>query len=119
MDVVEIPRVERAIARWGQAFLGRVFTHAELSLVGSAPAVAQRLAGRFAAKEAVMKALGTGWRGVSWREIEIASDTLGNPVVRLSGRAAAVAARQGIGAWAVSISHTKALATAMAVAERG
>jgi len=117
LDVVEVPRVERVIARWGEAFLGRVFTAAELHHVGSSPSVAQRLAGRFAAKEAVMKALGTGWRGVAWREIEIGTDDLGNPSVRLTGRAAEAASRQGIGAWAVSISHTRELATAVAIAE--
>ncbi|HLJ62069.1 MAG TPA: holo-ACP synthase [bacterium] len=117
LDVVEVPRVERVIARWGEAFLGRVFTAAELRHVGASPSVAQRLAGRFAAKEAVMKALGTGWRGVAWREIEIENDALGNPLVRLTGRAAEAALRRGIGSWAVSISHTRDLATAVVIAE--
>ncbi len=140
IDVIEVPRVERAVARWGEAFLGRVFTDAERRHAGTAPGAhpsslagagestdgrrvlgtpgaAQRLAGRFAAKEAVMKALGLGWRSMAWREIEIATDPLGKPVVHLSGRAAAAARRLGVGAWLVSISHTRRLAIAQALAE--
>jgi holo-[acyl-carrier protein] synthase len=117
VDVIEVPRVERAVARWGDAFLGRVFTDAERRHASQVPAAAQRLAGRFAAKEAVMKALGLGWQGLGWREIEIATDALGRPLVRLSGRAEAAAVRLGIAAWSVSISHTRALATAVVLGE--
>jgi holo-[acyl-carrier protein] synthase len=120
VDVVEVPRLERAVARWGEAFLGRVFTDGERAHAGASratPGAAQRLAGRFAAKEAVMKALGLGWRSMAWREIEIAADPLGKPVVRLSGRAAEAARRLGVGAWWVSISHTRDLAIAQALAE--
>jgi len=117
VDIVEVPRVERAVARWGEAFLGRVFTDAERRHAGPAPGAVQRLAGRFAAKEAVMKALGLGLRSMTWREIEIGTDPLGKPLVRLSGRAAAAAARLGADAWLVSISHTRALAVAQVVAE--
>jgi len=144
VDIVEVSRIERAVARWGEAFLGRVFTERERSHAGTsagahqaallrgapdspeasqaadvlaAPGAAQRLAGRFAAKEAVMKALGLGWRSMAWREIEIATDPLGKPVVALSGQAAAAARRLGVGAWMVSISHTRRLAIAQAVAE--
>jgi holo-[acyl-carrier protein] synthase len=114
IDVIEVPRVERAVARWGEAFLGRVFTERERAHAGTAP---QRLAGRFAAKEAVMKALGLGWRSMAWRDIEIAADLYGRPVVRLSGRAAEAARRLGVDAWMVSISHTRRLAIAQALAE--
>lgn len=117
VDIVEVPRVERAVTRWGDAFLGRVFTDAERRHAGSAPGAFQRLAGRFAAKEAVMKALGLGWRSMAWREIEIGTDALGKPLVRLSGRAAAAAARIGAGAWLVSISHTRRLAVAQVLAD--
>lgn len=117
VDIVEVPRVERAVTRWGDAFLGRVFTDAERRHAGSAPGAFQRLAGRFAAKEAVMKALGLGWRSMAWREIEIGTDALGKPLVRLSGRAAAAAARLGAGAWLVSISHTRRLAVAQVLAD--
>ncbi len=117
VDIIEIPRLERAIERWGEPFLRRVFTDVERRRAGGRPGAAQHLAGRFAAKEAVMKALGTGWRGLAWREIEIDADPRGNPVVRLSGRAARAASARGIAGLAVSISHTRALATALAVAE--
>lgn len=117
VDIIEVPRVERVVARWGDAFLGRVFTDAERRHAGPSPWTVQRLAGRFAAKEAVMKALGLGRRSMTWREIEIGTDTLGKPIVRLSGRAAAAAQRLGAGAWLVSISHTRRLAVAQVVAE--
>ncbi len=114
IDVIEVPRVERAVARWGEVFLARVFTAEERAHAGASP---QRLAGRFAAKEAVMKALGLGWRSMAWREIEIAVDPLGKPVVQLSGRAAVASRRLGVGGWLVSISHTHTLAIAQALAE--
>jgi len=117
IDIVEVARVERAVARWGEAFLDRVFTDQERAHAGGTALAAQRLAGRFAAKEAVMKALGLGLGSMAWREIEIATDAGGRPVVRLRGRAARAAARLGVGAWLVSISHTGRLAIAQALAE--
>src|SRR5207245_11510881 len=79
--------------------------------------LAERLAGRVAAKEAVMKALGIGRRGIGWQEIEITVDPMGKPEVRLTGRAAAMADRLGITAWRVAISHTRLVAIAQALAE--
>ncbi|HLY24175.1 MAG TPA: holo-ACP synthase [bacterium] len=117
VDVVEVDRIRRATARWGDGFLSRVFTAGERRHAGASRTSAERLAGRFAAKEAVMKALGLGWRRMAWREIEIEGDPLGRPVVRLTGRAAQVAADLGVQAWFVSISHTRDLAVAHAVAE--
>ncbi len=117
IDIVEVDRIRRAVARWGEAFLFRVFTPEELARGGASPAAAERLAGRFAAKEAVMKALGLGLREVGWQEIEITVGPLGKPGVRLTGRAAAVAARLGVQAWSVAISHTRLLAIAEALAE--
>jgi len=117
IDIIEVSRVERAAARWGDAFLGRVFTDRERMYAGTAPMSAQRLAGRFAAKEAVMKALGLGWGQMAWREIEVANDPSGKPSVHLSGRAADVARGLGVGAWSVSIAHTQDLAIAQALAE--
>ncbi|HEX6970726.1 MAG TPA: holo-ACP synthase, partial [Limnochordia bacterium] len=125
-----------ALERRGSRFARRILTGAELSAkpartagsasVGSAgrdetaPWTARQiewLAGRFAAKEAVMKALGTGWRaGVSWREIEIIRLPSGEPRVRLSGRAEAAARRRGVSAVWVSISHDRRQAIAQAVA---
>lgn len=118
IDIVEVDRIRRAVARWGDAFLCRVFTAGELARGGARPSgVAERLAGRFAAKEAVMKALGLGRRGVGWQEIEITTDALGKPGVRLTGRAAAVAERLGVRAWSIAISHTRLMAIAEALAE--
>ncbi len=117
IDVVEVDRIRRAVARWGEAFLYRVFTPEELERGNASPVAAERLAGRFAAKEAVMKALGLGRRGVGWQEIEITIDPLGKPGVRLTGRAAAVSDRLGVRAWRIAISHTRLLAIAEALAE--
>lgn len=117
IDVVEVDRIRRAVARWGEPFLFRVFTPDELTRGSASGAGAERLAGRFAAKEAVMKALGTGQQGIGWQEIEITIDPRGKPGVRLTGRAAAVADRLGIRAWSVAISHTRLLAIAQALAE--
>ncbi|MEE8174665.1 MAG: holo-ACP synthase, partial [Dehalococcoidia bacterium] len=92
VDIIEIARIERAIARWGEHFLRRVYTEAELELSHNrAPA----LAVRFAAKEAVMKTLGTGLVGISWQEIEILSNSQGKPWVRLQGRAQSQAWKLG------------------------
>jgi len=117
IDIVEVDRIRRAIARWGEAFLCRVFTPDELAGGGAPQGAAERLAGRFAAKEAVMKALGLGRQGVGWQEIEITVDPFGKPGVRLTGRAATVAERLGVRAWHVAISHTRLLAVAEALAE--
>lgn len=117
IDVIEVDRIRRATVRWGDGFLSRVFTAGERRHAGTVRVSAERLAGRFAAKEAVMKALGLGWRRMAWREIEIEGDPLGRPVVRLTGRAAQAAAELGVQAWFVSISHTRDLAVAHAVAE--
>lgn len=117
IDIVEVDRIRRAVARWGEGFLCRVFTPEELAKGSAAPATAERLAGRFAAKEAVMKALGIGRPGVGWREIEITIDPLGKPGVRLTGRAAIVADRLGVRAWRIAISHTRLMAIAEALAE--
>jgi holo-[acyl-carrier protein] synthase len=117
IDIVEVPRIERAVARWGEAFLARVFTDRERAHAASAPGAVQRLAGRFAAKEAVMKALGLGWRRMGWRDIEIGTDPLGKPVVVLRGEAAALASQLGITQWLVSISHTRQLAVAHVLAQ--
>ena len=116
VDLVEVGRVERALFRWGDAFARRVFTPAELERARAAPSRSMRLAARFAAKEAVMKALGLGWRTMGWREIEILHDPLGKPVVALHGRARAAAARQGVADVLVSLAHTRHLALASAIA---
>lgn len=113
IDAAEIARIAHAVERWGQRFLDRVYTPAEQRYCRGRP---QRLAGRFAAKEAISKVLGTGVRYVRWRELEILPDPRGKPVVLLSGRAAAVAERLGLGPISISITHTADLALAFAVA---
>lgn len=114
VDIVEIARVRAAVDRHGAGFRRRVFTDLEWQQCGrSYPS----LAGRFAAKEAVMKALGTG--GMAFRDIEIVRTPSGKPEVRLSGRMQRRAERLGVTGIEVSISHSRDNAVAMALAERG
>jgi holo-[acyl-carrier protein] synthase len=119
VDIVEVERIERAIARWGDAFVKRVYTPGEIDRASSPVALGQRLAARFAAKEAVMKALGVGWREMAWRDIEITNDTLGRPMVQLHGAARRIAEARGVSDVLVALSHTHAHAVANAVAVGG
>jgi holo-[acyl-carrier protein] synthase len=113
VDIVEIERVAGVVARWGGRFLERVYTAAELTYCrGRTP----ELAARFAGKEAIAKALGTGIRGLSWREMEILADPLGKPIVRLHGRAGQRALAIGLSQFAISLSHSRDFAVAMVVA---
>ena len=111
-DIVEIERIRRAIERWGDRFLNRVFTKNELSIYGRR---AHSLAASYASKEAVMKLLGTGNRGVAWREIETLYHPSGKPLIRLNGRAKKQAEMLGIKQIEVSLSHShdNAIATAI------
>ncbi len=102
------------MVRFGQRFLDRVYTKAELMLCKQK---VERLAVRFAGKEAVMKALGTGARGVGWRDIEILAKPSGEPTVSLYGRAAAAAGKLGMAEMAISLSHSRQYAVAVAVAD--
>jgi holo-[acyl-carrier protein] synthase len=113
IDLIEIARVEHAVQRHGERFLQRVFTPAELVEAGGSPA---SLAARFAAKEAVAKALGTGIGAVGWLEIEVLRPCDQPPTLHLSGAAARRAAELGLTDWAVSLSHTRELAIASVVA---
>ncbi|MBI2847797.1 MAG: holo-ACP synthase [Chloroflexi bacterium] len=115
VDIIEIGRVEKAIKRWGLRFLQRIYTEAELRLSYARPS---SLAARFAAKEAVMKTLGTGARGVSWREIEILSDSRGKPLVYLYGKALARANELGLGQLSISLSDSRQHAVAFVVGEK-
>lgn len=114
VDIIEIERIEQVVSRWGERFLHRIYTDAELSVSRKGNA----LAVRFAGKEAVMKVLGTGATGVGWREIEILPDRLGKPCVQLYGRARTRAAELGLGEIAISLSHSREYAVASALAER-
>ncbi len=112
VDMIEIERIRAAIERHGQRFLTRVFTSQELYEVGEQPA---SLAARFAAKEAVSKALGSGIGLVAWQEIEILRGPSREPLLRLHGMAGQLALQLGIHAWSLSLSHTHEHAIAMVV----
>ena len=114
VDVIEIHRVKDVAERYGDRFLGRIYTEGELAYCrGRAP----QLAARFAAKEAVMKALGTGTRGVRWRDIEVVRHPGGPPTVRLHGSALSRAERIGLRHLALSLSHSREYAVASVVGE--
>jgi holo-[acyl-carrier protein] synthase len=113
IDMIEISRVEDGIAKFGERFLNRFFTAGERSDCNDQ---AHRLAARFAAKEAVAKALGTGIGTVGWRDIEIRGGEAGRPTLLLHGAAAETSAALGLTQWDVSLSHTSTDASAVAVA---
>jgi len=115
IDMVEIARIERAIARWGEGFLHRVYTDAELRLYHKKPS---SLAARFAGKEAVIKALGAPNKSLGgWKEIEILSDPSGKPLVHLYGKTQNQVNRLGLNGLAISLSHSKEYAIAIAAGE--
>ncbi|NQU75942.1 MAG: holo-ACP synthase [Planctomycetes bacterium] len=117
VDFVETRRIGELIDRHGQRFLDRVFTPAEQGYCNAHLHRLERLAGRFAAKEAVLKALGTGWRGgIAWTDVEVTNIASGEPIVALSGQCAAVADLRGIAKVLVSISHIDSHAMASAIA---
>jgi holo-[acyl-carrier protein] synthase len=113
VDLIEISRVSEVIARHGKHYLERIYTFAELEQCGKN---VESLAGRFAAKEAVAKALGTGIGVVAWKEIEILGDEQNAPVLHLLGAAQQISNRLGLMEWSVSISHSLSHAAAIAVA---
>lgn len=118
VDLAEVDRLRRAIERFGERFLRRVFTPAEIAYVERRGSRYQRYAARFAAKEAGMKAIGTGWRqGVRWQDFEVANLSSGKPTLKLHGAAAQVAARQGVRSIALSLTHTAELGMAFVVLE--
>lgn len=114
IDIVEIARIQEAVERQGKRFLHRVYTESELKLCREN---SSSLAVRFAGKEAVMKALGTGAKGISWREIEILSEPSGKPVVHLYGKAGDKARALGLDGLAISLSDSKEYAVAFVVGE--
>ena len=117
-DVIEVLRIAQMIERHGELFINRVYTNNEIAYCSVRKAATQHYAGRWAAKEAVLKALGTGWqKGISWRDIEIRNEPGGAPKVLLQGGARDVFEQTGIHAMHISISHCRNYATAMAIAE--
>ena len=116
-DITECLRIARMIERHGELFIGRVYTPDEIKYCQSRKQSTQHFTGRWAAKEAIMKALGTGWRrGISWRDIEIRNEPGGKPVVAVRGGVKDVVEQLGIGQIQVSISHCRSHATALAIA---
>ena len=115
VDIIEIHRIKAVAQRYRERFLQRIYTDGEIAYCrGRAP----QMATRFAAKEAVMKALGTGTRGVRWRDIEVVRERGAAPTIRLHGSALARAESMGIHHLAVSLSHSQEYAVAFVVAER-
>jgi holo-[acyl-carrier protein] synthase len=116
-DITECLRIAQMIERHGELFITRVYTQHEIQYCQSRKQSTQHFAGRWAAKEAVLKAVGTGWRrGISWRDVEILNQLGGKPVVALHGGLRDVADELGIGQILVSISHCRSHATAYALA---
>ncbi len=112
VDIVEVARIVRAMERHGERFGARFFTPRELAYCNGRP---ERLAGRFAVKEAVAKALGTGIGDISWTEIEVHCDGRGKPELVLHGRARELAQQRGVVQWSISLSHTDAYAVGFVV----
>jgi holo-[acyl-carrier protein] synthase len=120
IDLVEIDRIRAALERHGDRFANRIFTEGEQTQAGNGPLRVQFFAGRFAAKEAVMKALGTGWaRGVSWTDIDVRRLPSGKPEITLQGKCKTIADDLGVDRWDVSITHTGGHAAASVVAVGG
>ncbi len=118
IDLAEIPRVQQAIERHGERFLQRVFTPAEIAYCRGFKDPSDRFAARFAAKEAAMKALGTGWRrGISWQDFEVTNAADGKPCLRLSGKALDVFRKLGGIQILLSLTHAETYALAQVVIE--
>lgn len=113
VDLIEVERVQEVLVRYGERFKQRIFTQQELAQAGESAA---SLAARFAAKEAVSKALGCGIGDVSWHEIEILRGLAGEPILQLHGAASALSSQLGLQLWSISLSHTREHAIAMVVA---
>ncbi len=117
IDITQIKRIAEMIERHGDRFLERVYTTGERASATERKRSTEHFAARFAAKEAALKALGTGWRnGIAWTDIEVVNDLAGKPSLRISGQAARIAADLGITQWWVSLSHTSDAAVASVIA---
>ena len=112
IDLIEIVRIERALEKYGERFLKRIYTEGEII---QARENAPELAAQFAAKEATSKALGTGIGPVSWTEMETINLRSGKPEIRLHGKAAQIAALQGFTTWTVSLTHSRGMAAAVVI----
>src|SRR6202051_4317392 len=118
IDIAEVPRIQQAIERFGDRFLQRIYTEGEMRYCDSKANRVERYAARFAAKEAAMKALGTGWNhGVRWRDCEVSLLPGGRPTIHFHGKAGEIAAKMGVKNAALSISHTEEQAIAQVILE--
>ena len=118
VDIAEIDRIEAAMRRHGHSFVKRIFTPAEIAYCERHRNQAERFAGRFAAKEAAMKALGTGWaHGVRWVDIEVVRERGGKPTLKLSGASLEIAGRLGVKNIALTITHSGNTALALVIFE--
>jgi holo-[acyl-carrier protein] synthase len=118
VDLAEVPRIKASIERYGEKFIRRIYTPAEIAYVERKANKFERYAARFAAKEAGMKAIGTGWRrGVRWQDFEVANLPSGKPTLRLHGVAASFADKLGVKNISLSITHTKELGMAHVILE--
>ena len=121
IDIIETRRIRESVEEHGQRFLDRVYTPAEQAYCArSQKRYYEHLAGRFAAKEAVLKVLGTGWRGgIAWTDVEVIRESSGQPKIALTGECQRIAKDLGISRWHISISHIETHATASAIGMRG
>jgi len=118
IDLVKIERIEKIIKRWGDNFIFRIFTPLEREYCEKKKGNKyQSYAGRFAAKEALLKSLGLGLRGVNWKEIEIENNELGQPIIETSGKLKNIASVKGVSKYFITISHTKDYAIAQVILE--
>mgnify|MGYP005837732719 CR=1 FL=1 len=115
LDIVDVSRIKKAAEKWEKSFLQKVFTQAELSYCLGKKASYQSLAARFAAKEAAVKALGIGFQGVTWQDIEVTNDALGKPALILKGKALEIAEDQGVREMHLTLSHCKEYAVAQVI----
>ncbi len=119
-DLAEVQRIRSSIERYGERFLNRIYTETERAYASSKANAAERYAARFAAKEAGMKALGTGWRrGVKWKDFEVVNERSGQPRLRLYGAAGEIAGQMGVKRISVSLTHTAETAFAIVILEDG
>lgn len=117
IDIISVPRIAASIEKSGERFLARVFCDAELRYARGRGREAEHLAARFAAKEAAMKALGTGWRdGIAWTDIEVVLLPSGAPTLEVRNKVREIAENLGVGAWSISLSHTAEFAVASVIA---
>jgi holo-[acyl-carrier protein] synthase len=117
IDLVDFGRIEKMLEKHPKRFLDRVFTPTEQTDADNTKNRIEKLAGRFAAKEAVMKLIGTGWRdGIAWTDIEVVNNPLGQPIVTITGKVKELADQQGVEQITLSITHTSNFAIASAVA---